>query len=113
MTDISKKILKEQFKNRACIGGVYRIKCHGNNAFWIRATTDMQGSKNRFAFSIATHACPETRMAKAWHQFGASAFSFEVLDEIKKKETQTKREFAEDVNALLAIWTESAENQDK
>ncbi|MFA9463131.1 MAG: GIY-YIG nuclease family protein [Velocimicrobium sp.] len=106
MEKLSKKALKEQWKNRALIGGIYCVKCNGTTNLWIRATTDMQGSKNRFEFSISINSCPETCMSEAWKQFGSSAFSFEILDKIQKKETQTECEFSDDINTLLEIWTE-------
>ena len=105
MERLSKKDLKEQYKNRVLIGGVYCIKCNDNISFGLRATKDMQGSKNRFAFFVSTDSCPETSMIEAWKQFGASAFSFEIMEEIQKKETQTEREFSDDVNTLLEMWT--------
>jgi len=67
----------------------------------------MQGIKNRFEFSVSINSCPETCMIKAWNQFGASAFTFEILEEMQKKETQTDREFSDDLNTLLEIWTEN------
>ncbi|MDD4844432.1 MAG: GIY-YIG nuclease family protein [Anaerotignum sp.] len=106
MEKLLKKALKEQYKNRVLIGGVFCVKCNGNLNFWLRATTDIQGSKNRFLFSLSNNSCPEPSMIVAWNQFGGSAFSFEVLEEIQKKETQTEREFSDDVNTLLEIWTE-------
>lgn len=106
MEKLSKKDLKEQYKNRVIIGGVYCVKCNSNSNLWIRATKDMQGSKNRFVFSVSTNSCPEMCMLEAWKQFGASDFSFEIIEEIQKKETQTEREFSDDVNTLLEIWTE-------
>ncbi|WMJ83292.1 GIY-YIG nuclease family protein [Oscillospiraceae bacterium LTW-04] len=102
----AKKALKTQYKNRTVIGGVFCIRCEAADAAWIRSTTDMQGSKNRFSFSCSTNSCPETCMAQAWKQHGASAFSFEVLEEIKKKEAQTDREFSGDVAVLLELWSE-------
>lgn len=106
MGKLSKKDLKEQYKNRVVIGGVYCVRCSGTDNRWLRATTDMQGSKNRFAFSVSINSCPETCMFGAWKQFGATAFSFEILEEVKKQETQTTREFSDDVNTLLELWTE-------
>lgn len=105
MEKLSIKAMKEQYKNRVLIGGVYCVKCNVNNNFWVRATTNLQGSKNRFEFSVSTNSCPEMCMLEAWNQFGASAFSFEILEEIQKKETRTEREFSDDVNTLLEIWT--------
>jgi hypothetical protein len=106
MDKLSKKTLKEQYKYRTLIGGVYCVKCNGTINKWIRATTDMQGSKNRFTFCVSAKSCPELCMMEAWNQFGASAFSFEILEEISKKEAQTEREFSDDINTLLDIWIE-------
>lgn len=108
MEQISRKALKEQYKNRTIVGGIYCITCSGDSKSWIRATTDMQGAKNRFAFSVSVNSCPETGMLSAWNQFGASAFSFKVLEEMKKKELQTDCEFLQDVNTLLEMWTEKS-----
>lgn len=105
MEKLSKKALKEQYRNRTIIGGVYCIKCDDNN-FWIRPTTNMQGSKNRFEFSVFNNYCPEACMLESWNQFGASSFSFEILEEIERKKTQTEDEFLDDVNTLLELWTE-------
>lgn len=102
----SRKELKEQYKNRTRIGGVYRIICKVNEEQWIRTTMDMQGAKNRFLFSVSMDSYPEQAMAKAWKQYGKSAFSFEVLEELQMSETQTEQEFLEDINTLLEIWNE-------
>ena len=102
----SKKVLKEQYRSMPEVGGVYCIRCKGLNKIWIKTTANMQGAKNRFEFLISTNHCPEPGMIEAWKQFGAAAFSLEVLEEIKKKETQTNREFSEDVDTLLEIWRE-------
>jgi hypothetical protein len=102
----NKKALIEQYKNRTVIGGIYCIKCNGNDNLWIRSTKDLKGSKNRFLFSLSINSCPEACMQKVWNQFGATAFSFEILEEIQKKETQTEHEFEDDIATLLEIWNE-------
>ncbi len=51
-------------------------------------------------------------MREAWLQFGADAFSFEVAEEIMKKDTQTEAEFSEDVNVLLEMWQEKEKGGD-
>ncbi|SNS90507.1 hypothetical protein SAMN05446037_102659 [Anaerovirgula multivorans] len=106
----SRKELKEQYKNREIIGGVYRIICKENGKFWLRATKEIEVSKNRFLFSIATNSCPETCMIKEWKQFDPSAFSFEILEKIKMEETQTEIEFIEDTNILLEIWKDKLDS---
>lgn len=106
MEKLTKKALKEQYKNRIIIGGVYRIQCSGNHAAWLRATTDLQGSRNRLEFSVSIDSCPEMCMMQAWKTYGASAFTFETLEELQKKETQTQREFSDDIQVLLELWIE-------
>lgn len=106
MEKFSKRELKEQYKNRAVIGGVYCIKCNGNGRTWIKSTKNMTGQKNRIEFSISANSCPEPDMFREWEQYGAESFSFIILEEIKKGETQTEREFTNDINLLYDMWIE-------
>ncbi|WP_085832399.1 GIY-YIG nuclease family protein [Clostridium merdae] len=106
MNDAAKKALKNQYKNSKQVGGVYRICCVPSGECWVRSSPDLKGAKNRFEFQCATKLSPEPAMAPAWKQYGAGAFGFEILEEIEKKETQTSREFLEDVAALLEMWNE-------
>jgi len=100
-----KKALKAQYKNRSVVGGVFCIRCAPSGNAWLRSATDIQGAQNRFAFSLSTNFCPEPCMAELWAQHGAAAFSFEVLETLEKKDTQTDREFLDDVSVLFEIWT--------
>jgi hypothetical protein len=106
MENNTKKQLKEQYKNREVIGGVYGVKCEGNGRMWIKSTKNMTGQKNRLAFSIAANSCPEPGMLAEWNQYGAKSFSFVILEQIKKKEVQTEREFSNDIELLLEMWME-------
>lgn len=106
MEKLSKQELKEQYKNRTIVGGIYRIKCNGNGKAWLRSTNDLQGSLNRFTFSVSVDSPVELCMAQAWKNYGKDSFSFEVLEEIKKKDSQTAREFSDDIRTLLDLWTE-------
>lgn len=112
MDKLSKKELKEQYKSRTVIGGVYCIKCNSNGRQWIKSTMDMKGQKNRFDFSVSVNSCLEPSMRLDWSQYGAKSFSFIILEEIKKGETQTEREFADDVEALLEMWVEKQQQED-
>lgn len=106
MKETLKREMKNQYKNSKQIGGVYRIRCDQSGEAWVHTSADLQGAKNRFAFQCSTNLCPESAMSPAWEQYGAAGFVFEVLEEIEKKETQTPREFSEDVSALLELWKE-------
>ncbi len=77
-----------------------------DGSYWIRTSLDIRVSKNRFAFSKSTDSCPEICMLKTWKQYGADSFSFEIVEEIEKKETQTQRQFQMILNTLLEMWNE-------
>ncbi|MDF2485962.1 MAG: hypothetical protein K0R46_2130, partial [Herbinix sp.] len=59
MDKLSKKEIKEQYKNRTVIGGVYCIKCNGSGRKWIKSTKDITGQINKFEFFVSTNLCPE------------------------------------------------------
>ena len=46
------------------------------------------------------------RCDAARKRYGPGSFAFEVLEELKKDETQTDREFAQDIGALFELWQE-------
>ena len=102
----SKKELREQYKSRTVTGGVYCITCEGNGHKWIKSTKDIDGQKNKFEFFTSTNSCPEPSMRAEWDQYGANSFSLTVLEEITKGETQTEREFSDDIALLLEMWNE-------
>lgn len=106
MDKLTKKDLKDRYKNREVIGGVYRIICNESGNFWLKSCVDMQSAKNRFTFSVNMNTFPEAGMLEDWKKFGADSFSLEVLEEIKKKETQSDKEFSDDVDLMFEIWTE-------
>ena len=49
-------------------------------------------------------------MLRELNDYGAASFSFAVLEELQKNETQTDREFAEDVQTLFELWQEKRES---
>ena len=104
MEKLTKRELKENYKNRSVIGGVYCIQCNGNGHTWMKSTKNMVGQKNRYQFFFSTNTCPESSMLTDWNTFGAKSFSFIVLEEMEKKETLTDREFADEIDLLYEIW---------
>lgn len=108
----TKKELQTQYKNRTVIGGIYSIKCNGSGQVWLKSAKDLQGQKNRFVFFTSTNTCPEPGMRSDWEKYGASSFAFSVMEEIEKKETQTEREFNEDLKLLLELWNEKKKEEE-
>jgi hypothetical protein len=101
-----KKELKAQYKERKVIGGVFVIKNIATERLLLDSTTDLQGSKNRFAFAQQTGSCTDLKLQGDWAKQGASAFVLEVLEEMTKADTQTDAEFAADIKCLKEMWAE-------
>lgn len=106
MDFLKRKELKNAYKQKAAVGGIYRIQCNGNGRAWVKSTTNLAGQQNKFAFSVSTNSCPEPAMRAEWTNYGLQSFSFDVLEVLNRKETQTEREFLEDIQALHKIWLE-------
>ncbi|MEA4988163.1 MAG: GIY-YIG nuclease family protein [Anaerovorax sp.] len=106
----SRKEKIEAYKQRKVIGGIYLIKNTVNGKSLLQSSTDLAGSKNRFEFSCHTGSCMIYKLKKDWEEFGKDVFVFEVLEELVKKETQTPKEFSEDIKTLEEIWMEKLDS---
>jgi hypothetical protein len=109
MENLSKKEKLAQYKERTIIGGVYAIKNTANGKLLLLSSNDLQGVRNRFEFSLKTGSSINIKLQNDWAEFGKSAFRFEVLEELEKKEVQTSKEFSEDVKTLEELWREKLE----
>ena len=108
----SKKELRFQYKERDITGGVCAIINTMNNKMLLEATTDLQGSKNRFEFSQKTGSCIHLKLQNDWNKQGGEQFVFEVLEELRKGDTQTAKEFKADIDVLKELWLDKLSNKD-
>ena len=108
----TKKELREQYKERKVIGGVYVIRNLLNNRLLLDSTVDIQGSRNRFEFAQKTGSCVDMKLQKDWAAQKASDFSFDVLEELEMSQTQTRSEFKADIEYLRKSWVEELAHED-
>jgi hypothetical protein len=101
---MNRKEIIAKYKERPVTGGVFRIINTQNGRYLLTSEIDIKGSQNRFNFSVATGSCVHMKLQKDWNKFGAKAFVFEVLDELKKKPEQELKDFTEDLKQLEDIW---------
>ncbi len=101
-----RKEIIEAYKNKLPTGGVYCITCSGNQRKLIKSTMEMESAKSRFDFAMKIESCPEPSMQREWNDYGMESFSFTCLEELKMEETQTQREYRNDIKALYDIWKE-------
>jgi hypothetical protein len=101
-----KKKLLEQYRNRTMLGGVTAVKNNSNGKVWVEGVMDIEGRRNRFNFVKNTGSAVPLNIKDDWQKCGSQAFSFEVLEELTKKDGQTKEEFAKDIEVLKDLWLE-------
>ena len=106
MNPQNKKDLIAAYKQRAQIGGIYAVTNTQTGKSLVLASADIGGIRKRYEFAEATGGCFHPKLQQDVNQFGSSAFSFTVLEELEKKSTQTDREFANDLEVLLSMWLE-------
>ena len=107
-----KKEYKALYKEREMMGGVYLIRNTVNNRILLDAATDLNSKKNRFEFSQKTGSCVEMKLQQDWAAQECHHFVFEVLEELKKGDTQTPAEFKADIEFLKEIWLDKLAGED-
>lgn len=111
-----RKALKEAYKNRTMIGGVYCIRNTGNGRFYMDWDEDLDGTENSFRFAASSElpmgifARPDLAAMTADRRAqGAEAFVFERLESMEKKPEQTREEFQADLRILLQLLAEQTD----
>ena len=108
----SRKELTAAYKDRKVTGGIYAIVNSRNGKMLLLSTCDLLGSRNRFEFAKKTGSCINLKLQSDWQDYGNTAFDFKILEELTKKESQTDKEFTDDVETLLELWTEKLQEKD-
>lgn len=108
----TKKDMINQYKDREITGGIYAIKNTETGKMLIEATTDLRGRQNRFEFSQKTGTCVYVKLRDDWNKQKGEQFILEVLEELKKGESQSMEDFKADIEILLEMWLEKLAGSD-
>ncbi|SMC56255.1 hypothetical protein SAMN02745168_1561 [Papillibacter cinnamivorans DSM 12816] len=101
------------YLRRPVVGGVYAYRNNRTGELLVLSTPNLEGTKNQFDFSRQTESCVHMKLQDAWREYGAGAFELVVLEELKKKEDQTDREFRKDLEVLLELWKGKLEDESR
>lgn len=108
METTQKKEIKKAYQQKKTIGGIYAIKNTTTGELFIKESYNIAASKSLFDFSKKINDCPEQKLKQQWQKYGRDCFDFIVLEELEKKEEQTRKTFGEDLKELLQIWLEKS-----
>ena len=107
----NKKDLLAAYKQRKQIGGIYAITNTKTGKSLVLANPDIGGIQKRYEFAEMTGGCFHPKLQRDAETYGNGAFTFAVLDTLEKKETQTDKEFADDLDMLLQLRLEQYEKE--
>ena len=102
----NKKDLIAAYKQRAQIGGIYAVTNTQTGKSLVLASADIGGIRKRYEFAEMTGGCFHPKLQQDVNRFGNGTFTFTVLEEMEKKQTQTDREFMDDLEVLLTLRLE-------
>jgi len=109
-SDRRKKEIIAEYKERKILGGIFVIRNSDTGKILLDSTTNLQGAKNLFEFSKKTGSCGILKLQSDWTAIGKEKFVFDVLEELEKGETQTLKEYKDDLEVLKLMWKEKMAN---
>ena len=95
-----RKEITNEYKERKSCGGVYIITNTLNGKYLIGYAANLKSVQNHFQFAITTDSAIHPKLQKDWKEWGAKAFTLEVLEELEQKPEQSQTEFMDDLKTL-------------
>ncbi|KAB2334454.1 GIY-YIG nuclease family protein [Cytobacillus depressus] len=97
-----KKELKQQYKEIPIKAGVYQIKNNKNQKIFINSSRNFKTlNGEKFMLESGTHI--NKALQQEWNKFGKEAFTFDVLEVLKKKDDPYFNE-KEALAELVSKW---------
>lgn len=97
-----KKALKQLYKETPIEEGIYQIKNIINEKIFIGSTRNLK-TLNGVKFMLENGGHSNKKLQEEWNHFGKDAFTFEVLEILKKKEDRYFNE-KEELEKLEEKW---------
>jgi hypothetical protein len=96
--------ISKAYKERRLRGGVYAITNSRNGKYLLCHTANLASAQNRFQFAVTTGGVVDPRLRRDWEEFGAAAFTLEVLEEVDQAPEQSQAALVDDLKTLEQLW---------
>ncbi|MDL2225493.1 GIY-YIG nuclease family protein [Eubacteriales bacterium OttesenSCG-928-M02] len=93
-------------QEKAQLGGIYAIENRENGKRLLVGCVDLTAAENRFMFSKEHDNCLFGKLFADWEKYGKDAFSFVMLEELRRGEEQTLESYRKDLTVLHEMWEE-------
>jgi hypothetical protein len=102
---MNRKELVREYKESKLPMGLFQIKNTTNGKVFIGTSVNLPGILNRMRWQLEMGGHSNRLLQQEWNQFGAGAYTFEVLDTLKHPDTDDYNP-TKDLEALMELWLE-------
>ena len=103
-----RKALIRAFKEKIPPKGVFCIKNNESGRIFLASSLNLHGIFSTQKMALNNNIHMNGDLQSDWNTFGAEAFTFEILEEMKFKEDGTTN-YIEELEILEAIWVDKFE----
>jgi len=98
---------KMEYKQSLRPMGVWAIHNRENGKHFVLGTMNLPASMNRHRFDLRLGSHINKALQQDWNTYGAEAFDFTVLEEVKpREEPQPLKVYQDEVKLLMELWLE-------
>src|SRR5678815_2351755 len=98
-----KKELKQSYRQKPEVMGVYQIRNVVNERVFVGAALNLYGIINRHKFDLKLGSHRNEKLQADWLAFGGESFAFEILDELTPKDG-SGRDYKAELAVLEELW---------
>jgi len=108
----TRKELKEEFRQMKYRMGVFRITNLVNGRVFIGSSTDLVAIWHAQKFQLNAGIHSYEQLQKNWNQFDPESFSYEIIEDLNQKDTETT-DIRHELTALEALVMEELQPYDE
>lgn len=101
----SRKELKRAFQEREKRAGVFQVKNTANGKILLGSSLNLDGPLNAHKFLLKSGSHRNHALQHDWNEYGADAFVFEILEEVKVTDDPNFK-LDDELTLLEQIWIE-------
>lgn len=101
----TKREINREYKDRQKPAGVFQIKNIQNGKIFLGSSLNLEGPLNGHKFMLTINSHRNERLQKEWNEYGANAFVFEILEQVKVKDDPNFN-IDDELTLLEQIWVE-------
>ena len=101
----TRKELKQAYRERPQRAGVFQVKNTVNGKLLLGSSLNLDGPLNGHKFALSTGSHRNAALQNDWNHYGAAAFVFEVLEEVRVTD-DPHFNLSDELLLLEQIWAE-------